>query len=61
MRNHLLEGMQITALHHTEMVGELATLWTALPSPVEIVLGRSPDDTFWVEVVDELVVELWKL
>jgi hypothetical protein len=56
-----LEGMQITALHHTEMVGELATLWTALPSPVEIVLGRSPDDTFWVEVVDELVVELWKL
>jgi hypothetical protein len=26
VRNHLLEGIQITALRHTEMVGELAAL-----------------------------------
>jgi hypothetical protein len=61
VRNHLLEGMQIAALHHTEMAQELATLWTVVSSIVEFMLGCSPDETFWVEVVDELVAEFWKL
>jgi hypothetical protein len=53
--------MQITALHHTEMVGELATLWAVVSSAMELALGRSLDKTFQVEVVDELVAEFQKL
>jgi hypothetical protein len=37
-----IRGMQITALHHTEMAGELACL---------------PNEAFQVEVVDELIAE----
>jgi hypothetical protein len=61
VRNHLSEGMRITALHHTKMVAELAALWTAVSSVVELVLERSPDESFWVEVVHELVAEFWRL
>jgi hypothetical protein len=61
VRNHLLEWMQIAALHHNMMAGELAALRTAVYSTVEFTLGRSPNETFWVEVVDELVAEFWKL
>jgi hypothetical protein len=57
VKNHLSEGMQIAALHHTEMAGELAMLQMALSSTIEFTLGRSPDETFWVEVMDELVAE----
>jgi hypothetical protein len=39
------------------MAGELATLWMVVSSIVESVLGRSPDETFPVEVVGELVTE----
>jgi hypothetical protein len=61
MRNHLSEGMRITALHHTEMVGELAILHAAMSSAVELVLGCSPDKTFWVEAVGVVVAEFQKL
>jgi hypothetical protein len=57
VRNHLSERMRITALHHTEMIGELAMLQTTVSSTVEFALGRSPDETFWVKVVDELVAK----
>jgi hypothetical protein len=57
VRNHLLEGMWITALHHTEMAGELVALRAAVSYAVEFALGRSPDETFRVEVVDDLVAK----
>jgi hypothetical protein len=56
-RNHLLEGMQITALHHTEMAGELAAVLTTMSSTVEFALWCLPDETFQVEVVDDLAAE----
>jgi hypothetical protein len=60
VRIHLSKGMQVAALYHTEMARELVVLQVAVSSAVELVLGRMPDETFWVEVVDELVVEFWK-
>jgi hypothetical protein len=61
VRNHLSEGMRIAALRHTEMVGELAALRAAVSSTMEMALGRSPDETFQVEIVGELVAEFRKL
>jgi hypothetical protein len=34
--------MRVAALHHTKMVGELATLRAVVSSAAELVLGRSP-------------------
>jgi hypothetical protein len=61
MRNHLSEGMHIAALRHTKMVRELTVLRAAVSSAVEITLGCSPNQTFRVEVVGELVAKFWKL
>jgi hypothetical protein len=52
--------MQAAALRHTEMTRELATLRAAVSSVVELVLGYSPDETFQVEVLGELVAELMR-
>jgi hypothetical protein len=49
--------MQLATLCHTEMVGELAALRAAVSSAVESVLGGSPNDTFHMEVVGELVAK----
>jgi hypothetical protein len=57
VRNHLSEGMRLTALRHTEMARELAVLWVALSSAAELVFGHSPDEIFRVEVVGKLVAE----
>jgi hypothetical protein len=54
------EGIQIAALHRTEMARELAMLRAAVSSATEFMLGHSPNKTFQVEVVGELVVEFWK-
>jgi hypothetical protein len=43
------------------MVRELAALRAVVSSTVEMALGRSPDETFQVEIVGELVVEFRKL
>jgi hypothetical protein len=56
VRNHFSEGMQLAALRHTEVAGELAT-WAAMSSTVELALGRSPNEVFRVEVVGELVAK----
>jgi hypothetical protein len=56
-RHHLSEGMRLAALRHTEMAGELAVLWAAVSSATESVLGRSPNNTFRLEVVGELAIE----
>jgi hypothetical protein len=52
--------MLIAALCYIEMVGELAALWEAVSSTTEFTLGRSPNETFQVEVVDELLAEFWR-
>jgi hypothetical protein len=53
--------MQITALRHIEMAGALAVLRAVVSSIVEVALWRSPNKTFQVEVVGELVAEFQKL
>jgi hypothetical protein len=58
VRSHLLEGMRVATLCYTEMARELAALRTAVSSTAEFTLGHSPNDTFLVEVVDELIAEL---
>jgi hypothetical protein len=60
-RHHLSEGMRLAALRHIGMAGELAALWATVPSTAESVIRRSPNDTFRVEVVSELVAEFHKL
>jgi hypothetical protein len=57
VRNHLSEGMWITALYHAELAKELATLWVAVFSTADFTLGRSPNETFRVTVVGELVAK----
>jgi hypothetical protein len=53
--------MWIVALHHIKMVGELAMLWAAVSSVVEVTLGHSPNETFRVEVLGELVAKFQRL
>jgi hypothetical protein len=53
--------MRVAALRHTEVVGELAMLWVVVSSATVLVLGRLLDETFWVEVMDELVAKFWRL
>jgi hypothetical protein len=57
VRSHLLVGMWAAALRHAEMVGELTALQLVVSSVVEEVLGRLPNETFRVEVMDELVAK----
>jgi hypothetical protein len=40
------------------MARELATLHVAVSSVMELLLGHSPNDTFHVEVVGELVCQI---
>jgi hypothetical protein len=61
VRNYLSERMWVTALCQTEVVGVLAVLGATVSSAVELVLRRSPDETFRGEVVDELVAEFLRL
>jgi hypothetical protein len=48
-------------LYHTEMAGEVTALQMAVSSAMEFVLEHSLDETFRVEVVDELIAKIWKL
>jgi hypothetical protein len=43
------------------MARELVALQAAVSSAVEVTLEHSPDETFWVEVVDKLIDEFQKL
>jgi hypothetical protein len=52
--------MWATTLCHTEIVRELAALWVVVSSTTELVLGRSPNETSWVEVMNELVAKFWR-
>jgi hypothetical protein len=53
--------MRVATFLHTEMARELAMLRTTVSSAVESMLGRSPGETFRVEVVGEQVDEFWRL
>jgi hypothetical protein len=53
--------MQLVALDHTEMTGELAAFRAAVFFATESALGRSPNEIFYVEVVGELVAEFLRL
>jgi hypothetical protein len=56
-RGQLLEGMWIATVRHTEMVEQLTALWTVVSSTVQSVLGCSPTEGFWVDILDDLLVE----
>jgi hypothetical protein len=58
--HHLSEGLRL-ALYHTKMVGDIAALPAVVSSAMELALRRSPNDTFHVEVVGELVAEFQML
>jgi hypothetical protein len=60
-RNHLFEKMWAASICHIEMAGELAALQTTVTSVAESMLGCSPDETFRVEIMDELVTQFQKL
>jgi hypothetical protein len=57
-RHHLSERIRHAVLCHTEMARELATLHVEVYSVMELLLGHSPNDTFHVEVVGELVCQI---
>jgi hypothetical protein len=57
---HILEGMWIAALHHTEMAREFSALQAIVSSSTEFALGCSPNEAFMVEVVDELTAKFQK-
>jgi hypothetical protein len=57
----LSEGMQHPTLHHNEMVWELVVFLVAVSTATELVLGRSPNNIARVEVVGELVAELYRV
>jgi hypothetical protein len=61
VRSDMLARMWASALHHTEMAGELAALWAAVSSTMELVVGCSPNETFRVEVANEMVAEFRRL
>jgi hypothetical protein len=52
--------MSIAALRHTKMAEELTVLWEAVSSTTEFGLGRSPNETFRVGVVNELATKFQK-
>jgi hypothetical protein len=55
--NHLLERMRAAAFRHIGMARELVSRQAAVTSAIELVLGRSPDETFLVEIMVELVAQ----
>jgi hypothetical protein len=61
VRNCLPEGMRAAALRHADVVEELAVLQVVVSSIAKLVLGHSPDESFQVEVMDELVAKFQRL
>jgi hypothetical protein len=61
VRSPLSARMRATALHDVRVVRELAVLQAVVSCPVELMLGRSPDETSRVEVINELTTKIWRL
>jgi hypothetical protein len=53
----LLVRMRATALHHSEVVGELTMLRAVMSTAIELVLGSLPGEISWVEVMNELATK----
>jgi hypothetical protein len=53
----LLVRMRATALHHSEVVGELTMLRAVVSTAIELVLGSLPGEISWVEVMNELATK----
>jgi hypothetical protein len=60
VRSHLSARLWAAALRHTKMAGELTALWAVVSSTAELVLGRSPNETSQVEVMNKLVAKFWR-
>jgi hypothetical protein len=56
-----LERMRAVALRHIDMAMEVVALCAVVSSTVDLVLGHSPNETFWVEVMNELVAKFLRL
>jgi hypothetical protein len=61
MRSHMSTRMQVAALRHTEMVGEVAAFQVSVSSAMELVPGCSSNETFQMEVGNEPISEFWRL
>jgi hypothetical protein len=51
------EGMQTATLCHTELAEQLAGIRATVSFVTQSILGRSPTEALWVDVVDKLVAE----
>jgi hypothetical protein len=49
--------MRLAALRHIAMAKELTVLQAVVSTAMESVIGRSPSDTFRVEIVGEMATE----
>jgi hypothetical protein len=61
VRSHLSTRMRAATLHHAGMAEELTVLWTIVSSTTKLLLRHSPDDTSWVELMNELTAKFWRL
>jgi hypothetical protein len=59
VHSHLSEGTQIFIVRHINMVGQLVVLRAAVSSVMQSMLGCSPSENFWVDVIDEMLTE-WR-
>jgi hypothetical protein len=57
MRGLLSERMWIVVIRYTKMVEQFVMLQAAVSSAIEFVLGCSPTEAFWLDIVDGLVTE----
>jgi hypothetical protein len=61
VKSPLSGRMWAAALHHAGVIEELVVLRAAVSSATELVLGRSPNETSQVEVMNELTTNFWRL
>jgi hypothetical protein len=61
VKSRLSVRMWATALRHAGVVRELTMLRAVVSSAIELVLGCSPDETTWVDVMNELTTNFQRL
>jgi hypothetical protein len=57
VRSHLSARMRAASLYHIKMAGKLIALRAAVSSVAELLLGRLPNETTQVDVMNELVAK----
>jgi hypothetical protein len=53
--------MWAATLRHTEMARELTAVQSAVSSAAELVLANSPNETSWVELMNDMVTQFQRL